>query len=184
MDVFPLDPLVTYRYAQAFGDAHKGTDIFAARGQAILAVEDGAAVGTTDPKGGRVVYLQGRSGTKYYYAHLDDWAPALEQAGAAGLDVDAGAWLGTVGTTGNARGTPPHLHFEVHPPRQGAVDPFPLLQAVDPKAGEQLPNLGKHPLPPTLFGNDKPALAPASNGLGGVGVLLVLYALSQRKRSR
>jgi len=34
--------------------------------------------------------------------------------------------LGFVGNTGNARGTPHHLHYGVYT-RNGAVNPYPLL---------------------------------------------------------
>jgi murein DD-endopeptidase MepM/ murein hydrolase activator NlpD len=73
-----------------------------------------------------VVTVLGEGPALYYYAHLDDWAQGL----APGQEVKAGAALGTVGNTGNARTTPPHLHFGVY--RLGlfstrAVDPAPML---------------------------------------------------------
>jgi murein DD-endopeptidase MepM/ murein hydrolase activator NlpD len=61
---------------------------------------------------------------RHYYAHRDDWWPGL----ANGDLVEAGTPLGRVGTTGNARGTPPHLHYGIYG-SAGAVDPLPLLQA-------------------------------------------------------
>ena len=35
--------------------------------------------------------------------------------------------LGFVGDSGNAKGTPPHLHYGIYGP-QGAYDPLPLLR--------------------------------------------------------
>jgi len=45
-----------------------------------------------------------------------------------GQRVAAGALLGYVGDTGNARGTPPHLHYGIYG-AAGAVNPLPLLRA-------------------------------------------------------
>lgn len=80
-----------------------------------------------DSLGGRVVTVLGEGPAFYYYAHLDQWAPGLSR----GHRVVPGQLLGTVGNTGNARSTPPHLHFGVY--RLGlsgvrAVDPVPLLR--------------------------------------------------------
>ena len=44
------------------------------------------------------------------------------------LDLDDTLWGGIVGDTGNARGTPPHLHYGVYR-ADGAYDPLPLLLA-------------------------------------------------------
>ncbi|MNT39589.1 L-Ala--D-Glu endopeptidase precursor [compost metagenome] len=58
----------------------------------------------------------------HYYAHLDDYAAIR-----AGDIVVAGTVLGYVGTTGNARGTPPHLHYGIYT-AGGALNPYPLLK--------------------------------------------------------
>jgi murein DD-endopeptidase MepM/ murein hydrolase activator NlpD len=79
-----------------------------------------------DSLGGRVVTVLGEGRSLYYYAHLDDWADGLMK----GQRVERGMVLGTVGNTGNARTTPPHLHFGVYRLglfRNRAVDPAPLL---------------------------------------------------------
>ena len=72
--------------------------------------------------GGNTVLVLGAGGRSYYYAHLDGYAPGL----AVGDYVTQEAVLGYVGTTGNAAGTAPHLHFGVYTPG-GAIDPLPLL---------------------------------------------------------
>ena len=76
----------------------------------------------TNRLGGLTVWTRGRSGYRYYYAHLRDWAP-LE----AGQMIAAGTVIGTVGNTGNAITTPPHLHFQIHPGDAPAIDPYPIL---------------------------------------------------------
>ena len=74
--------------------------------------------------GGKQVWVLGPARERHYYAHLDDWAPGL----AVGDVVQPGSLLGFVGTTGNARGTPPHLHYGIYG-AEGALNPWPLLQA-------------------------------------------------------
>ncbi|MDB5918916.1 MAG: family metallopeptidase, partial [Massilia sp.] len=46
----------------------------------------------------------------------------------AGMRIEAGRVLGYVGNTGNARGTPPHLHYGVYDDG-GAINPYALLRA-------------------------------------------------------
>ncbi len=138
MDQFPLADAANYSYSDDWSDAHHGTDIFASRGQPVLAVSDGTVRATTDPKGGNVVYLTTPDGWVYYYAHLDAWAPEVEQ-GTAPMQVYAGAFLGQVGTSGNAAGTSPHLHFQAKNPAGETVDPYELLTAVDTHASSGEP---------------------------------------------
>lgn len=122
---------VQYSYAQRFTMQHVGTDIMAPLGTHVLAVEDGTAWATIDPKGGNVVYLDGESGYRYYYAHLASWTPLLVVTSDPKVAVKAGDALGYVGNTGNAATTPTHLHFQM---RKGSliVDPFDDLLKVDP----------------------------------------------------
>ncbi|NOT06810.1 MAG: M23 family metallopeptidase [Gemmatimonadales bacterium] len=107
---------------------HQGIDIFARRGTPVVAVVDGYAAPGTNTLGGNVVWLRdGRRGRSFYYAHLDRWA--LE----AGQAVKAGDTVGYIGTTGNARTTPPHLHFGIY--EGGPADPLPFLSPEDPAPG-------------------------------------------------
>ena len=111
------------------GRRHEGIDIFAARGTPVVAATEGIVwrIGT-DPLGGNVVWVLGPAGQMHYYAHLD------RQAGRRPGDrVGVGDTLGTVGTTGNARGGPPHLHYGIYAGGAGAIDPFPLLVSEAPR---------------------------------------------------
>ena len=72
--------------------------------------------------GGNVVWVMGPGRQMHYYAHLDRYAGVR-----AGDIIAAGTVLGYVGTTGNARGTPPHLHYGIYTAR-GAINPYPLLK--------------------------------------------------------
>ncbi|MDB4970384.1 MAG: peptidase [Myxococcales bacterium] len=107
---------------------HEGIDIFARRGTPVLTAAPGEIIRVgRDRLGGNVVWVSGSGGCLYYYAHLDRFASGLR----VGQAVTSGFTLGQVGTSGNARGTPPHLHFGIYPGSNAfrAVDPAPLLQA-------------------------------------------------------
>lgn len=103
---------------------HKGVDIFAPRGTPVLAASGGEVARVSDtPMGGKVVWVQDSVRmSRIYYAHLDS------QHVRPGQVVETGDTLGFVGNTGNARTTPPHLHFGVYRQREGAVDPYPFLE--------------------------------------------------------
>lgn len=110
-----------------FAHAHQGVDIFAAAGTPVVAFERGVLTRIgVDVLGGRKLWLVGQSGTRYYYAHLQSYAPGL----ADGQVVDVGQVLASVGNTGNAATTPHHLHFEIRPDGGAAVNPFPLLRQI------------------------------------------------------
>jgi murein DD-endopeptidase MepM/ murein hydrolase activator NlpD len=108
---------------------HHGIDIPAPRGTLVLSAGDGivTSVAVTEV-GGKVVWVWDPSRElSLYYAHLDS------QGVSAGARVRAGDTLGTVGNTGNARTTVPHLHFGVYDRRDGPLDPMPFVH--DPPAG-------------------------------------------------
>jgi hypothetical protein len=114
------------------GGWHHGDDIFAPLGAPLLAVADGTvfSVGWNDV-GGYRLWLRDRGGNEFYYAHLS----AYTSLAVNGRQVKAGDVLGFVGNTGDAEGTPFHLHFEVHPVAllflgyDGAVNPTKYLDA-------------------------------------------------------
>ena len=102
---------------------HQGQDIFAPRGTPVLSATEGYVMNIGEnPLGGQTISVVGAGGRSYYYAHLDSYASRL----AEGDHVTRETVLGYVGTTGNAQGTPPHLHFGVYA-TSGALDPLPLL---------------------------------------------------------
>jgi len=115
----------TYGAPRGSDRSHEGVDIFAPRGTPVLSATRGVVSSLREGGlGGRQVWVYGPSGQRHYYAHLDAWEPGL----AEGDVVLEGSVLGFVGDTGNARGTPPHLHYGIYGPG-GAIDPLPLLRA-------------------------------------------------------
>lgn len=105
----------------ATGIRHDGIDMFAARNTPVVAPVSGTVTRFPNPLGGFALHLRGIDGTRYYLAHL-------ERYGAVGR-VTGGTVIGYVGTSGSARYTAPHLHFETYP-RDGTVQsPYPKLSS-------------------------------------------------------
>ncbi len=123
----PCGYLDTWGAARSGGRSHQGTDIFPRAGNYVYAVVDGRLTDRVWDGAGRnagnVWMLTGPDGTRYFYAHLADFAPDLQ----VGTKVRAGQIIGWVGTTGNA--SSPHLHFEIRPGGGGPVNPYPILRA-------------------------------------------------------
>jgi peptidoglycan LD-endopeptidase LytH len=142
---FPISPAKAASFSQG-GHAYQAVDIFAPEGTAFVApvagviedlgTEDRWDPRTQDPslKGGRWVSLIGKDGFRYYGSHLASVAGNLRK----GQEVEAGTALGMVGRAGNARGTPPHLHFGISlasrpyswKVRRGEIDPVPMLKCL------------------------------------------------------
>ncbi|KLE35659.1 M23 family metallopeptidase [Aurantiacibacter luteus] len=112
---------------------HEAIDIMAEAGTSVVAAAPGKLerIFLSDA-GGNTLYIRSDDGeTIYYYAHLRDYAPGLTE----GMAIRRGQRLGTVGSSGNADPTAPHLHFAMmrtlpeadwwEP--STAVNPFPLL---------------------------------------------------------
>ena len=147
--VFPVYGPVSY--GDSFGAPradtiwHHGDDIFAPLGAPVLAVSDGTVFSVgRNPIGGNRFWLRDLAGNEFYYAHLSAFAPdALN-----GNHVRAGDVIGFVGNTGDAEGTPYHLHFEVHPAsllvhgEDGVVNPTPYLHAWQHLADVAFPTTG------------------------------------------
>ena len=111
------------------GRLHEGTDIGAAEGKYVYAAGDGRItkqyVAGTNQLTGNGLILRMADRTYFFYAHLMDFAPGI----GLGSPVKAGQIIGYVGKTGNSG--VPHLHFEVHPKGGAAVNPYPLLKAIN-----------------------------------------------------
>lgn len=104
---------------------HEGVDIFAKKGTPVIAPAAGyiSRVGASK-LGGSVVWMQDmKRGHSYYFAHLD------KQLVRTGNKVKRGDTLGTVGNTGNARFTPPHLHFGIYQSR--SKDPINYIKTLE-----------------------------------------------------
>ena len=114
----------TWNAPRSGGRAHQGQDIFAPLGTPVVSATEGIVVRIGQNNlGGNVVVVTGPGFRSYYYAHLNSFAEQLE----IGDTVQRGTVLGYVGKTGNARTTPPHLHFGVYT-ASGAMNPMPLLE--------------------------------------------------------
>jgi murein DD-endopeptidase MepM/ murein hydrolase activator NlpD len=111
----------TWGAPRSGGRSHEGVDMMAARGVPLVAVESGYAQFKTTRLGGNSVWVNGNSGTRYFYAHLSAWEGSSR-------NVSRGEVIGYVGATGNT--TANHLHFEVHPGGGRAVNPYPYVRAV------------------------------------------------------
>jgi murein DD-endopeptidase MepM/ murein hydrolase activator NlpD len=141
---FPVQP----SEAATYGDTHHtypATDIFGPVGTTVVAVTNGVVdeLRVTDPwdptvddgatRGGRYVSIVGDDGVRYYCSHLDGVDPVI----APGSRVRAGQVIGTLGNSGDAVTTPPHVHFGISRPtfrgdwevRRGEIWPYDYLQA-------------------------------------------------------
>ncbi len=133
------------RFEDDFGAArgsrsHQGNDIMAARWSPVVAVEAGRVERPSWSSSDCALILHGRSGTEYWYLHLNDqparrggqggcregvaYAPGLK----TGDRVRTGELVGFVGNSGNAAGGAPHLHFELHPGGGSAISPYRWLR--------------------------------------------------------
>lgn len=143
---FPVQPPEVCDYSEGtLGHGYPATDIFAPTGTDFVAVTDGIVdfVSSEDrwdalmdgpaTRGGLAVAIVGDDGVRYYGSHLSQ----VETGILAGVRVKGGQLLGKVGSTGDARGRGPHLHFGISSPtlpedwhaRRGEVDPYPYLEA-------------------------------------------------------
>jgi murein DD-endopeptidase MepM/ murein hydrolase activator NlpD len=125
----------TWQAPRGDGRRHEGQDIFAPRGTPILSATNGYIYKIGENNlGGQTVSVISKGGRVYYYAHLDSYARNVH----VGDRVSTRSVLGYVGTTGNAQGTPPHLHFGIYT-WTGPINPLPLLNDRTPPTATSTP---------------------------------------------
>lgn len=133
MERFPVQGLCfygdTWHAARGGGRLHVGVDIIANEGNLLYAVVDGEISklywdqpGALAGNGLRVAQP---NGTYFTYLHMAGFAPGIK----VGTQVKAGDVIGYVGNTGSS--ATPHLHFEIHPNGGAAINPYPLVKAMD-----------------------------------------------------
>ncbi len=189
--LFPIVGKTTYK--NDFGDPrgshrHQGNDLMAARWSPVVAVESGKVrIYRASSSAGCMLYFYGDSGTVYYYIHLNDDLTKKDDnkarncrvgvAYAKGLKNDmhvrAGALLGYVGNSGDARGISPHLHFELHPRGARARSPFKWLKAA-PHLLYTVPQQVTQQVRLALVGTVVPALDETSFRLAVTNVYVTL----------
>jgi murein DD-endopeptidase MepM/ murein hydrolase activator NlpD len=122
--LFPVKGKTPKDVISGFGDPrgrriHQGIDVKADRGTPVLAIGDGVVERVKNGgNGGRQIWLTLDNDMTVFYAHLH------EQWVEEGDKVNSGSAIGSVGNTGNASHTSPHLHFEIILPEKGEVDPL------------------------------------------------------------
>ena len=112
----------TWGAARGEGRSHEGIDIFAPCGHPVVSSTEGIVQSRGDNRlGGRVMWVLGPGGSRHYYAHLSGYGEVDR-----GAHVQPGDTLAFVGNTGNAAGTPCHLHYGLYL-GGGAQNPYPYL---------------------------------------------------------
>ena len=152
---------------------HQGNDLFTQFGTPVRAPAAGTVRYETGGLGGLAAYVTTADGTYYYMAHLDGFAPDLTD----GAAVAQGRIVGFAGDSGNAKGGPPHVHFEIHPGGGPAVNPKAIIDGWVAAALAQVPALIASFAPKAADGS---AADAANAGDGGVPQILVATGLTRR----
>lgn len=143
--VFPV--IGSVRFSNDFGaprvgHTHQGNDIIGTKGQPLVAAVDGVVQWVLSPVTGNTlgVSIVNDDGYAYWYIHVNNDTPGTDDGTSRGIfayapDIDdglpvvAGQLIGWMGDSGNAESTVPHLHFEIHTPEGGVINPYQSLTA-------------------------------------------------------
>jgi murein DD-endopeptidase MepM/ murein hydrolase activator NlpD len=119
--IWPASGVLTSGYGWRWGRMHKGVDIANAIGTPIMASASGEVIGAGWNNGGygNLVKLLHADGSVTLYAHN---SRVLVRTGQR---VSQGEVIAQMGSTGFSTGS--HLHFEIHPSGEGAVNPIAYL---------------------------------------------------------
>lgn len=120
--LWPARGVFTSGYGWRWGRMHKGIDVANSVGTPILAAQSGRVTfaGWNDGGYGYLEEITHDDGSRSLYAHQSRILVRV------GEEVSQGQQVGQMGSTG--RSTGPHLHFEIHAPGLGAINPLALLQ--------------------------------------------------------
>ncbi len=125
--------------ARSEGRSHRGNDLMSPKMTPIVAIADGVVerMATGRPRSGNYIVISHADGWSSWYIHLNNDTPGTDDGRATrdqifapdlavGDPVRAGQLIAFVGDSGNAEGSGPHTHFELH--RNGrAINPYPYL---------------------------------------------------------
>jgi hypothetical protein len=159
----------TVSYYDDFGNcrdgctrSHQGNDLMGAKLMPLVAAADATVtsvrVDDGTSKAGNMLVLKEASGWFYYYIHINNDTPGTDDGKnpaawrfapgiAVGTKVKAGQFIAYMGDSGNAEGTAPHLHFEMHRPDGEAISPFVSLQLAQGKPAGGLCRFPSNPKP-------------------------------------
>ena len=136
-------------YSDDFGDcrsgcsrSHQGNDLLGKKLMKEVAASDGTIAWVHDDnKGtaGNMLQLTGKDGWVYWYIHINNDTPGTDDGKnpkkwrlapgiREGSKVKAGQFIAYMGDSGDAEGTQPHLHFEIHKPDGTPIDPYTSLR--------------------------------------------------------
>lgn len=114
----PTEGTLTSGFSPRWGSFHTGLDIANSNGTPILAVMDGTVIDSGPASGyGNWIRIKHEDGSVSVYGHMESLDVAV------GQQVTAGQKIAGMGNLGFSTGT--HLHFEIHPDGNTAVDPIP-----------------------------------------------------------
>ncbi|GAB4462393.1 MAG: hypothetical protein OHK0037_13220 [Elainellaceae cyanobacterium] len=119
--IWPARGVLTSGFGWRWGRMHRGIDIAAPVGTPIVAAASGVVEfsGWNSGGYGYMIDIRHADGSRTRYAHNSRLLVRV------GEQVDQGQHIAAMGSTGYSTG--PHVHFEIHVPNQGTVNPMSLL---------------------------------------------------------